>query len=102
MTFYPGSTGHLVGEHLGPLHVAEGARLDVEGLQNGPTEVAAGAVVKVAALGRLAGSSRVAGVVENRGVRAGNTVLAGGEVQDIEGGGIEAPVISRSASPRES
>ncbi|MBE1514434.1 hypothetical protein [Nesterenkonia halotolerans] len=101
LTFFSGSIGYLVGEHLGPLHLEEGAHVEIEGLQNGPAEVDAGAVLKIAPLGRLAGTARVAGVIESRGVRAGNTVLAGGEVHDIDGGGIEPPMINRSVSPPE-
>lgn len=101
LTFYCGSTGYLVGEHLGPLHLAEGTHLEIEGLQNGPTEVAAAAVLKITAQGRLSGTSRVAGLVENRGVRAGNVVLVGGEVHDIDGGTIEPPVITRADTPPE-
>lgn len=101
LSFGAGSQGRLVGEHLGPLDLASGSTVEVIGLQNGPVEIAAGAVLKITSGGRLAGTIRVAGLVENRGTRAGNAVLAGGEVHDIEGGMIEPPIITRSASPPE-
>ena len=97
--FHAGSQGRLVGEHLGPLDLGSGSTVEVGGLQNGPVEIAAGAVLKIAPGGRLAGSIRVTGLVENRGIRAGNTVLAGGEVHDIDGGVVEPPIITRSATP---
>lgn len=97
-----GSAGRVMGEHLGPLELAEGSSIEVLGHHNGPVEVGPGAVVKVLPGGRLSGTLKVAGLVENRGTRAGNTVLTGGEVHDIDGGIVDSPVITRSASSPES
>jgi hypothetical protein len=99
LCFEAGSTGQVVGEHLGPLVLGEGASVEIQGHHNGPVEIGLDAVVKVLPGGRLSGSLKVAGLVENHGVRAGNTVLAGGELHDIEGGTVEAPVITRSVTP---
>lgn len=101
LVFQAGSVGRITGDHVGALALAGDSTVEIQGTHNGPVEVDEGAVLQVAAGGRISGHLEVAGLVENRGVRAGNVVLAGGEIHDIEGGLIEPPVITRVTTPDE-
>lgn len=91
LKFQPDSTGRIVGEHSGSLHVPHNCEVQIIGRQSGAVHVGAGGVLKVEPSGRLAGSLHVAGLIENRGVRAGRVHLNGGEVLDVDGGTMKQP-----------
>lgn len=98
LTFQPGSVGRIIGKHSGSLHVAEEAHVEVLGDQSGSVHIDAGAVLRVAPSGKLAGTLNVAGVVENRGVRGGSIRLAGGQVHDVDGGAVKQPSTNRDGT----
>jgi hypothetical protein len=91
LTFRSGSGGRIVGRHSGSLHVSERSDVLVVGDQSGSVHVDSGAVLKVAAGGKLAGSLHVAGLIENRGLRGGSVHLEGGEIRDVDGGTVKQP-----------
>jgi len=97
LTFRPGSAGTIVGQHSGSLEEHPETDVVVEGAQSGSVHVSAGATLKVAASGRLAGSLHVEGTIENRGQRGGSEHIFGGQVLDIDGGTVKQPALRNGA-----
>jgi hypothetical protein len=91
LSFRPGSVGRIYGKHSGSLHVAPAARVEIVGDQSGSVHIEPGGLLRVEQGGKLAGSLHVAGQIENRGVRGGSVQLAGGEIQDLDGGTVKEP-----------
>lgn len=89
-TFRTGSSGTVTGAILGTLHLASGAVVAIEGTLSGSVHVERGAVLRVEPGGKLAGSLRVDGLVENRGTRGG-AVSGTGDVHDVDGGQVKQP-----------
>lgn len=92
LTFQPGSKGTIKGRLSGSLTVRPGAEVTVEGQLSGSVHVSSGAKVTVSASGRLSGSLRVEGTIENSGKRAGTEHVDGGQIRDIDGGSVVQPI----------
>ena len=87
-----GSSARIVGQHSGSLHVASGSVANIVGSQSGSVHVERGGLVRVHPGGKMAGSLHVAGLIENRGSRAGSEHISGGTIQDLEGGSVKQPI----------
>lgn len=86
-----GSSARIVGQHSGSLHIAPDAVAEVVGSQSGSVHVERGGLVRVQPGGKLAGSLHVAGLIENRGTRGGSVHMAGGSIEDRDGGSVKQP-----------
>lgn len=92
LTLQAGCHARIDGQHAGSLHVGPDSVVDVVGSQSGSVHVARTGLVRVHPGGKLAGSLKVAGLVENRGIRGGEVRSSGGVIHDLEGGSVEQPI----------
>ena len=74
------------------LHVGNGAKVVVSGAQEGSISVDTGGHIIVEPKGKLAGSIRNAGRIDNHGLRAGS-VSGTGDLVDHPGSEIKSPTV---------